>query len=77
MRVFSIATQAIETQFAKLRDSAARVAKISGPHKDGVPQTDIAAETALRIEAGAATRANIAVIKSEDEALRHLIDIIA
>ncbi len=74
MQIFSVATRAIGNQFVKLRDSAARVAKINGPKNEGEQLPDIVKETAVRIQAEGATRANLAVIKSEDERLKHLLD---
>ena len=77
MRIMSIATQAIEQQSRKLEDSAARLAKLCKKPKAGEEPPDIAKEAVVRIEAGAATEANIAVIRSEDERIEHLLDALA
>ena len=77
MRIANIATQAIENQSKRLEESAARLAKLGQKPRKGEAPPDIAKEAAVRIEACAATEANIAVLKSEDERLGHLLDILA
>ncbi len=77
MRIFDIATRAISEQYDRLRQSASRVAKINAPQEEGTPPVDLAKETAIRIEADAATRANLNVLKEEDERLKHILDILA
>ena len=76
MQILNVAARAIGDQFSRLKDSAARVAKIGTKPEQGKEPTDIVKETAIRIEAGAATEANLAVLKSEDERLGHLLDTI-
>ncbi|MCP4676494.1 MAG: hypothetical protein GY854_13470 [Deltaproteobacteria bacterium] len=77
MRILDIATRAINEQYHKLSDSAARVAKLNSPTEEGAEPVDLVKETATRIEADAAVRANLAVMKEEDERLKHLLDIMA
>ena len=77
MRIIDVATQAISQQYEKLSDSAARVAKLNSRLEEGEEPVDLVKETATRIEADASVRANLAVIKEENERLRHLLDIIA
>ena len=74
MRIFDIASQAISEQYARLRQSAANVAKVNGPLKEGETPPDIAKETVKRIEADNAVRANLAVIREEDDRIKHLLD---
>ena len=77
MRIMGIAAGAIQQQSVRLEQSAQRVAKAgTAPiEKDGEP-VDLAREAVERIDAGAMTEANLAVIKSEDERLGHLLDIL-
>ena len=77
MRVMGIASAAIQHQTRRLEASAERLNKVSVPPKDGEEPPDIAKEATVRIEAGALTKANLAVIKSEDERLKHLLDVLA
>ncbi|MCP4599441.1 MAG: hypothetical protein GY847_02710 [Proteobacteria bacterium] len=77
MRISNIAAHAINQQYDRLHNSAARVAKMDGLQKDGKPQVDLVREAAIRIEADAAIRANLSVIKNEDDLVKHLIDTIA
>ncbi len=77
MRIFSIATRAIGEQYDRLRRSAARTANINSPQKDVKESPDLIREAAVRIEADAAVRANVSVIRSEDERIKHLLDTIA
>lgn len=77
MRVIGTATAAIAQQTKRLEASAKRLNQlVESPEKNKNPP-DIAKEAAVRIEAGAMTEANLAVIKSEDERLEHVLDILA
>lgn len=77
MRIMGIASNAVEVQSKRLEDSAARVASMGKETKAGEKAVDIAAEAVVRIDASALTSANLAVIKSEDERMKHLLDILA
>ena len=77
MSVMGIASSAITQQTQRLEASAERLNKVNIEPKPGEPETDIAKEAAIRIEASALTKANLAVIKSEDERLNHLLDVLA
>ena len=77
MRIVNVATQAIQHQSKRLEASASRIAKLGKETASGEAPPDIAREAAVRIEAGAATTANITVIKSEDERIGHLLDMLA
>jgi flagellar basal body rod protein FlgC len=77
MQITGIAAAAIEQQTKRLEASAARVASIGTEPKEGEKPVDIAEEAVVRIDASAATTANLAVIKSEDERMKSILDIIA
>ena len=77
MRIMGIATNAILQQTKRLEASAARVATAGKQPKEGEKPVDIAEEAAVRIDASNLTSANLAVIKSEDERMKHLLDILA
>lgn len=77
MRVMGIASAAVLEQTKRLESSAARVASLGKEVKPGEKPVDIAEEAAVRIDASNLTSANLAVIKSEDERLKHLLDILA
>lgn len=77
MGIMGIAAAGIEQQTKRLEASAEKVASMSKETKEGEPALDLAKETAVRIEASAATSANLAVIKSEDERLQHMLDLFA
>ncbi len=77
MRIIDVAARAINQQYQKLSGSAARTAKLNSPVEKGEEPVDLAKEAATRIEADASVRANLAVIKEEDDRLQHLLDIIA
>ncbi len=77
MRIVDIATRAINQQYQKLSGSAARVARLNSSLEKGEEPVDLVKETATRIEADAAVRANLAVLKEEDERLKHLLDTFA
>jgi hypothetical protein len=77
MRIMSVAVSAIQHQSNRLAASAERVAGVGKETAAGETSTDLVDEAAVRLEAGALTEANLAVIKSEDERLGHLLDILA
>ena len=78
MSISSIALGAITEQSARLAQSAASVSRIGATTEEGnAPQPDLANEAVVRIEANAAIRANINVIREEDERLGYLIDTLA
>ena len=76
MKIMSTAQQAIIRQTEKLAASAERVARVGDTEGSG-KDVDLAAEAVVRIEATAATKANLAVIKNEDERLGALLDILS
>ena len=77
MQILGVATSAILHQTSRLEASAERVAKLGSDVAAGEEPTDLATEAAVRIEAGALTEANLAVIKNEDERLGYLLDMFA
>ncbi len=77
MHIFGTASAAIAHQSRRLEASAERLTQISPNPQEGNPPPDIAKEAAVRIEASALSKANIAVIKSEDERINALLDILA
>jgi hypothetical protein len=77
MHIMNTAVRAIAHQTDRLEASAARLARLGATTRRGETPPDIAKEAVVRIEAGAATEASIAVIRSEDERLGHLLDILA
>ena len=77
MRIMSTAAAAVLRQTGRLEASAARVAKLGNKPVNGEKAPDIVNEAVLRIEAGASVKANLSVIKSEDERLNALLDILA
>ena len=77
MRIMGIAAGAIQHQSIRLAESAERLTKAGKTPGEGEQEPDIAKEAVVRIEAGALTEANVAVIKSEDERIGDLLDILA
>ena len=77
MRVIGTATAAIAQQTKRLEASAERLNNLVRNPSENENPPDIAKEAAVRIEASALTEANLAVIKSEDERLKHVLDILA
>lgn len=77
MRIMGIASSAVQYQSNRLEASAGRVASMGKELKDGEKPVDIAEEAVVRMDASALTSANLAVIKSEDERMKHLLDILA
>lgn len=77
MRVIGTATAAIAQQTKRLEASAKRLNQLAKNPEENKNPPDIAKEAAVRIDAGAITEANLAVIKSEDERLKSVLDILA
>ncbi len=77
MKILSVAANGIQEQLKRLEASAVRTATISTKVAEGKETVDLVAETVERIDATAQTKANLAVIKTEDERLKHLLDVIA
>jgi flagellar basal body rod protein FlgC len=77
MQIMGIAASAIEYQTKRLEGSASRVASLGKEPKDGEKPVDIVEEAVVRMDASAVTKANLAVIKSEDERMKSVLDIIA
>jgi len=76
MKIMNIANQAIQRQTERLAQSAKRIAAVGDVNGKG-KDVDIAQEAVLRIEAKAITKANLTVIKNEDERLGYLLDILS
>jgi flagellar basal body rod protein FlgC len=77
MNIMETASAAVGQQTKRMEASAARVASMGKETEKGEDVVDLAKEAAIRIEASAATSANLAVIKSEDERLQHMLDLFA
>ena len=77
MRIMETAANAVLQQSRRLEASATRTATAGRPPAAGEKEVDIAAEAVERIDASALTSANLSVIKSEDERLGQLLDILA
>ena len=77
MRIMGIAASAIAYQSKRLEASAARVASMGKETEKGEKTVDIVEESVNRIDASAITSANLAVVKSEDERLRSVLDLFA
>ena len=77
MRIMETAANGIMHQTRRLEASAARTATAGREPAAGEKPVDLAAEAVERIDASAQTSANLAVIKSEDERLGNLLDILA
>ena len=77
MRTMGIAADAVMYQSRRLEKSAERTASLGRTPVEGEKPVDLVEETVERIDASRLTEANLKVIKSEDERLKHLLDIIA
>ncbi|MBN2527973.1 MAG: hypothetical protein JXR76_16405 [Deltaproteobacteria bacterium] len=76
MKVFDTATAAIMQQTQRMAQSAKNISKLGDPKGEGA-NVDLAKEAVTRIEATHITKAEISVIKAEDERMKSLLDIIA
>ncbi len=75
MTIIHTAANAIHHQFSRLADSAARTASLGRvTHDEDYTPPDLAEEVAIRTEADAAVRANLSVIRAEDDRLGQLLD---
>ena len=63
-------------QTRRMEQSAKNVAKLADPQGEG-KNVDLAREAVTRIEAINITKADISVIKAEDERTKSILDIIA
>ena len=77
MRVMGIAADAVMYQSRRLEKSAERTASMGRKPVEGEKPVDLVEETVERMDASRVAEANLKVIKSEDERLKHLLDIIA
>ncbi len=73
----STAMNGMMRQMDRLAESANRVAQVNTPNEQGAKPVSLVEETVTQIEADAAVRANLNVIRNEDERLAHLIDTLA
>ena len=76
MKIYDTATSAIMRQTQRMEQSAKNVSKLGDVHGEGA-NVDLAREAVTRIEATNLTKANVAVIKAEDERTKSILDIIA
>jgi len=76
MKIYDTATSAIMRQTQRMEQSARNVSKLGDVNGEGA-KVDLAREAVTRIEATNITKANVSVIKAEDERTRAILDIFA
>jgi flagellar basal body rod protein FlgC len=76
MKIYDTATSAIMRQTQRMEQSARNVSKLGDMKGEGA-RVDLAREAVTRIEATNITKANVSVIKAEDERTRAILDIFA
>lgn len=76
MKIYDTATSAIMRQTQRMEQSARNVSKLGDVNGEGA-KVDLAREAVTRIEATNITKANVSVIKAEDERTRTILDIFA
>lgn len=76
MKVLDTATNAIMYQSQRMEQSAKNVANAGDINGEG-SKVDLAKEAVTRIEATNMTKANVNVIRAEDERTQALLDIFA
>lgn len=76
MKILDTASQAIMQQTRRMEQSAKNVLKAGDINGEGA-KVDLAKEAVTRVEATNLTKANVNVIKAEDERTQTLLDIFA
>jgi flagellar basal body rod protein FlgC len=76
MKIYDTATSAIMRQTQRMEQSAKNVSKLGDVQGEGA-KVDLAKEAVTRIEATNITKANVSVIKAEDERTQAILDIFA
>jgi flagellar basal body rod protein FlgC len=76
MKIYDTATSAIMRQTQRMEQSAKNVSKLGDVQGEGA-KVDLAKEAVTRIEATNITKANVSVIKAEDERTQTILDIFA
>ena len=73
MQVMAIASAGLQTSMQRFEQSAQRTAQLASPYAD----VDMAAEAVEQISARAAFSANVAVIRTANQMMGQLLDLLA